>query len=58
MGHKNVVDYSVYLSEIFLNTKKQTLLECLLNQADSVSGILCHPGPCSYGRIFAVITVT
>lgn len=58
MGHKDVVDYSVYLSEMLLNTKKETLLECLPNQADSVSGILCPPHPCSYRRIFPVITVT
>lgn len=53
MGHKDVVDYSVYLSEM-----KQTLLECLPNQADSVFGTLCHPRPCTYRRIFAVIMVT
>lgn len=58
MGHKDVVDYSAYLSEMLLNTKKQTLLECLPNQADSVSGILCHRCPCSYRSIFAVIVVT
>ena len=58
MGHKDVVDYSVYLSEMLLNTRKQTLLECLPNQADSVFGILSHPRPCTFRRTFAIIMVT